>query len=82
MKKILIILAAIFLISCTQDEINCNCGTVLTTTQIIDSTYLLEVKSDCGEIKEEYFTQGLDIENGDNGIIVPQPNGRYCFRLK
>ncbi len=81
MKKLLIVLAATLLISCTPDEINCNCGTVLTTTPIEDNIYLLKVKSDCGEIKEEYFTQGLDIENGENGIIVPQPNGRYCFRL-
>jgi hypothetical protein len=82
MKKLLFIsLITLTLINCSPEEVNCNCGVVLTTTLIQDNVYLLKVKSNCGEIKEEYFTKGLNIQNGENGIIVPQPNEIYCFRL-
>jgi hypothetical protein len=82
MKKIFTLaILSLSLISCSTEEVNCNCGTVLTTTHIENNLFLLKVKNNCGEIKEEYFTQGLNIENGENGIIVPQPNELYCFRI-
>lgn len=83
MKKLLVtLLLGLSLVSCEDEYINCNCGDVLSTEFISSNNYLLTVESDCGEIKQEIFTYGLDIGNGENGIIIPQPGGRYCFRVK
>lgn len=80
-KLVLVGILALCLVSCEDEYINCNCGEVLETETISENVYNLKVKSYCGEIKYETFTYGLDIENGENGIIIPQPGNRYCFRL-